>query len=152
VCVKSVKSVKSVESVESGAMIGRQLKTARRQRGIGVLGMLVIAIMVGFFVMSAIRIIPGYVEYLAIRDIIMRVAEEHELEVDTVSDIRRKIADFFNTNQIYNLKPKDIEIERRDGDIIIDASYEERIPLFWRIDIVVKYDDIVYQAGEDYSD
>jgi energy-converting hydrogenase A subunit M len=149
VCVKSVKSVKSVES---GAMIGRQLKTARRQRGIGVLGMLVIAIMVGFFVMSAIRIIPGYVEYLAIRDIIMRVAEEHELEVDTVSDIRRKIADFFNTNQIYNLKPKDIEIERRDGDIIIDASYEERIPLFWRIDIVVKYDDIVYQAGEDYSD
>jgi energy-converting hydrogenase A subunit M len=147
-----VKSVKSVKSVESGAMIGRQLKTARRQRGIGVLGMLVIAIMVGFFVMSAIRIIPGYVEYLAIRDIIMRVAEEHELEVDTVSDIRRKIADFFNTNQIYNLKPKDIEIERRDGDIIIDASYEERIPLFWRIDIVVKYDDIVYQAGEDYSD
>jgi energy-converting hydrogenase A subunit M len=145
-------NVDGLDGLENGAMKGRQLKTARRQRGMGILGMLAIAIMVGFFVMSAIRIIPGYVEYLAIRDIVMRVAEEHDLEVDTVADIRRKIADFFNTNQIYNLKPKDVQIERRDGDIFIDASYEERIPLFWRIDIVVKYDDIVYQAGEDYSD
>lgn len=114
--------------------------------------MLVIAIMVGFFIMSAIRIIPGYVEYLAIRDIVIRVAEEHQMEVDTVADIRRKLADFFNTNQIYNLQPKEIEVERRDGDIFIDASYEERIPLFWRIDLVMKYDDLEYQAGVSYSD
>jgi hypothetical protein len=118
----------------------------------GILGMLTIAIMVGFFVMCAIRIAPGYIEYFTVRDVVIRVAEEYKKDVDTIADLRRKFADFFNTNQIYGLKPQDIVIERRDGDIWINAGYEERIPLFYRFDIVVKYDDLEFKAGETYSD
>jgi hypothetical protein len=41
---------------------------------------------------------------------------------------------------------RDVEIERAEGKIFIDASYEERIPLVWRIDAVVKYDDLVFRG------
>lgn len=114
----------------------------------GLLGLLIIAIMVGFFVMSAIRILPGYLEYMSVRDIVARVASEYDRDGDTFSDLRRKLADYFNTNQIKTLNPKDIEITRNEGDVIIDASYEQRIPLVWRIDAIVKYDDLVFVAGE----
>ena len=128
------------------------MKTHRSQRGMGLLGMLLIAIMVGFFVMSAIRIAPGYLQYLSVRDIVIRVAEEYREDQDTIADIRRKIADYFNTNQIKAIDPREVEITRQEGRVIIDASYEERIPLVWRIDAVVKYDDLAFVAGETYSD
>lgn len=124
------------------------LRAAGRQRGMGLLGLLLIAIMVGFFVMSAIRILPGYLEYMSVRDIVERVAGEYDRNGDTFADLRRKLADYFNTNQIKTLDPRDIEISRDEGDVIINANYEQRIPLVWRIDAIVKYDDLVFVAGE----
>ncbi|MEM9314943.1 MAG: DUF4845 domain-containing protein [Pseudomonadota bacterium] len=124
----------------------------RRQRGIGLLGMLIIAVMVGFFVMSAIRITPGYFEYLSVREVVIRVAEEYDPNADTFTDLRRKLADYFNTNQIKALHPREIELSRDEGKVVINANYELRIPLVWRIDAVVKYDDLVFIAGQTYSD
>jgi hypothetical protein len=124
----------------------------RRQQGLGVLGLLIIAVMVGFFVMSGIRIAPGYLEYLTVRDTVIRVAEEFDREEDTIADIRRALAGYFNTNQIKGLDYRDVRIERREGYIFIDASYEQRIPLVWRIDAVVKYDDLVFEAGVPVDD
>jgi phage FluMu gp28-like protein len=118
----------------------------------GLLGMLLIAVMVGFFVMSAVKMAPGYIDYLAMRDIAIRVAEEYDKDRDTFATLRRKFADFMNTNQIYAIQPNDIKFKREKGDVIIDAGYEQRIPLFWRVDIVVRYDDLVFIAGEKYSD
>ena len=128
------------------------MKSYRRQQGMGLLGLLLIAMMVGFFVMSAIRIAPGYIEYLSVRDIVIRVVEEYNPEEDTFVDLRRKLADFFNTNQIKSLKAQDIEITRREGKVIVNANYEQRIPLVWRVDAVVRYDDLEFVAGERYSD
>lgn len=128
------------------------MKTVHRQRGRGLLGLFLITCMVGFFVMSAFRIAPGYLEYLSIRDIVIGVAEEYDPDEDTFADMRRKLADYFNTNQIKTLDAKDIEITRRERKVIINASYEQRVPLIWRIDAVVRYDDLEFIAGERYSD
>ena len=125
--------------------------TAYRQRGIGLLGIMAIMIMVGFFVMAGIRVAPGYFEYLTLRDIVKRVATEFNKDGDTIADIRRSLADFLNTNQITAISYKEIIIERREGEIIIDASYEERQPLFWRFDVLVKYDDLEFVAGTKYD-
>lgn len=128
------------------------MRSTGKQRGMGLLGFLTIAIMVGFFVMSAIRIAPGYIEYLTVRDIVIRVAGEFSENEDTIADIRRSLAAYLNTNQVRDIDPRDIIIERRSGEIVIDAGYEERIPLVWRIDAVVKYDDLEFVAGEQYDD
>lgn len=128
------------------------MKSVQRQRGMGLLAMLTIAIMVGFFVMSAIRIAPGYIEYRTVRDTVIRVAGEFNGDRDTISDIRRQLAGYFNTNQIKAVDYREVDIARKEGKIMIDANYEDRIPLVWRIDAVVKYDDLVFEAGVDYSE
>ncbi|MFK7828390.1 MAG: DUF4845 domain-containing protein [Congregibacter sp.] len=128
------------------------MKTKRNQQGMGILAMLAIAVMVGFFVMSGIRITPGYVEYLSVREMVIRIAGEFDQEEDTISDIRRDLATDFNTSQIKGTTYQAVDISRKDGRVIINANYEQRIPLVWRIDAVVKYDDLVFVAGEDYSE
>ncbi|WOJ93918.1 DUF4845 domain-containing protein [Congregibacter variabilis] len=128
------------------------MKTLGRQQGMGMLSMLIIATMVGFFVMSGIRIAPGLIEYQTIRELVIEAAEGFNDDEDTIADIRRHLAGSFNMNQIQTIGPRDVEITREDGKVMINANYEDRIPLFWRLDAVVKYDDLVFIAGERYSD
>lgn len=117
------------------------------QRGMSLPGLLVIAMMVGFFVMAAIRIAPKYIEYLTVKEVVERVASEFNRDEDTISDVRRRLATTLNTNQVYDIDYKDIEVYREDGRTWIDARYEARVPMLWRIDAVVKFDDLLFEAG-----
>jgi hypothetical protein len=123
------------------------MRARRGQSGMSMLGMLCILLMLGFFAMSIIRMLPAYLEYLSVRDIVARIAMDPDTGNASVSDIRRKIADIFNTNQIYLLEPKDVEVFSKSGNTFIDANYEVRQPVMWRIDSVLKFDDLLYQVG-----
>lgn len=123
------------------------MKLRQRQTGISVLGMLAIAIMVGFFVMCGLKLAPSYFEYLSVREIMGKVAVEDADESESIADIRRRIANLLNTNQVYGLKPQDVDVFREEGKTYIDASYEVRIPVVWRIDAVLRFDDLKYQLG-----
>jgi hypothetical protein len=119
----------------------------RRQSGMSMVGIFCILLMVGFFALCAIRIAPPYFEYLSVKDIIERIVMDPVTKTASAASIRRKLATIFNTNQIYELSYKDVEIIRRKGKSYIDANYEVRLPIVWRVDAVIKFDDLLYEIG-----
>ena len=122
--------------------------TARRhQSGMSILGMLTILLMLGFFAMCIIRMTPPFMEYLSVKDIVSRMAMEPDIAQLSSADIRRKISNIFNSNQIYLLDPKDVEVFSKNGKTFIDANYEVRLPVMWRIDAIMKFDDLLYETG-----
>jgi len=123
-----------------------------RQSGMSVIGMLVIGIMVGFFAMCGLKITPPYLEYLTVKKIVSGTASEFEAETVTIPELRRKIANLFNTNQVYALSPRDVKVYRKKGKTYIDAGYEFRTPIVWRIDAIVKFNDLKYTVGEAAAD
>lgn len=127
------------------------MRRRQTQKGMSVPGMLLIAIMVGFFIMAAIRLIPPYAEYLSIKSIVQEVALDHDPNTQTLGQIRRSLANRFNTSQIYDLKVEQIDIYRKKGKTYIDANYEKRVPMIGRIDAVIKFDDLVYITGTPVS-
>jgi hypothetical protein len=118
-----------------------------RQSGMSVIGMLSIGIMVGFFAMCAIRMVPPYLEYLTVKEIITKVATEKAAGDVTIPDLRRRIDNLFNTNQVYALAPRDVKVYRKDGKTYIDASYEVRTPVAGRIDSIMNFDDLKLVVG-----
>ena len=124
------------------------MKALSYQRGMSIPGMLLVAAMVGFFVMCTIRMAPRYLEYLSIREIVETVAREYKPDEEDLPDIRRRIDTMFNTNQIYDLKPKDVEIFHKDGRTYIDASYESRVPIIGNIDAVMTFDDLKIETSQ----
>ena len=128
------------------------MKMRQRQAGMSIPGMLAIGIMVGFFVMCGIRMTPVYLEYLTVKRIMTQIAEEFKKEEDTISDIRRKIASMLNTNQVYLLQPREVEVFRKDGKIMIDSNYEARLPVMGRISAIMTFDDLVFVAGVKVTD
>ena len=124
------------------------MTTHRRQSGMSILGILGILLMLGFFAMCIIRMAPPYFEYLTVNDIIFKIVTDPETVGKSSSDIRRKIANVFNSNQIYELDPRAVKVFDYKGKRYIDANYEVRLPILWRIDAVLKFDDLLYQVGE----
>lgn len=124
------------------------MRIRSRQQGMSIPGMLVVAAMVGFFIMAAVRMVPHYAEYLSVREIITTIAQEHNPEEEDIADIRRRIATVFNTNQIYDLQPKDVEVYRKDGRTYIDSRYEVRVPMVGIIDAVMSFDDLEVEVGK----
>jgi hypothetical protein len=124
------------------------MKIRNRQSGMSVIGMLIIAVMVGFFAMCALRMTPPYMEYLTVKKIASETASEFDPGERTIPDIRRRISNLFNTNQIYALSPRDVKVYRKEGITYIDASYEVKIPIVGRIDALMNFDDLKYVVGE----
>ena len=122
--------------------------TRKRESGLSLLGTLCILFMLGFFAMCLIRMFPPYFEYLTVKSIISKIATDADSAIETNATIRRKIANIFNSNQIYQLAPKDVEVYRLKGKTYIDGNYEVRLPIVWRIDAVLKFDDLLYQVGD----
>lgn len=118
------------------------MKTQTYERGMSLPSMLLVVAMVGFFVMCTIRMLPRYLEYLSIREIVETVAREYNPDEEDLGDIRRRLDTMFNTNQINDLQPKDVEITHKEGRTYIDASYEARVPIMGIVDAVMRFDDL----------
>ena len=121
--------------------------TRQRQSGMSIPGILAIMIMVGFFVMCGVRMAPPYFEYLSVKKILSDIAVEHNAETLSIRQIRLKLSNIFNSNQIYELDYKDVEIFRKNGKTYMDGNYEVRLPVMGRIDMVLKFDDVFYVMG-----
>ncbi len=122
-------------------MGNKNMTRRQRQRGMSIPGMLIIAIMVGFYIMCTIRLAPLYFDYLTIRDVVQKVADEAEPGA-TTGEMRRHIANLFNTNQIKVIKATDVQIIRKEGRTILDAGYEARVPIIGRIDAIMNFNDL----------
>jgi cell division protein FtsL len=104
-------------------------------------------LLLGALLVMALRIGPSYAEYLTVKDLITRVAAEYDSRSETLTDLRVRLAKLLNTNQIYDTSIDDIEIYRERGVIVIDANYEKRFPLFWILDGVMRFDDLIVETA-----
>lgn len=124
------------------------MNTRRRQSGMSIFGILGILAMLGFFALCIIRMTPPYVEYLSVRDVVQNIVADPETQQRSATEIRRRMAMIFHTNQIKGLKYEDVSVYNKSGKKYIDASYEVRLPIMWRIDAVLRFDDLLYMVGD----
>ena len=127
--------------------VARQPMRRAGVQGFNVWAVSINLLLLGALLVMALRVVPSYMEYLTIKDLITRAADEHDPRSETVTDLRVRLAKLLNTNQIYDTSIDDIEVYRERGAIVIDANYEKRFPLFWILDGVMKFEDLIVETA-----
>ncbi len=117
----------------------------RQMRGFSIWS-LSLSLLLGGLLVLALRIVPIYAEYLTVCDVIVRAAAQHDSEAQPLADLRVRIAKLLKANQVDDTSIDEIEIYRDRGFIVVDANYEKRFPLFWILDGVMKFDDLVIKT------
>ena len=100
----------------------------------------------GLLLITALRVAPSYFECLTVKDIVMRAVVEQSVSSETVPQLRSRLATLLETNQVRGVEINDIAIYPERGVIVVDARYETRFPLFWILDGVMQFDDLVIEA------
>lgn len=118
----------------------------KRAMGFNIWAMSINLLLLGALLVMALRIVPTYLEYLTVRDLITRAAQEYDPRDETVTDLKARLAKLLNTNQVYDTSIDQIEVYRERGVVVIDANYEKRFPLFWILDGVMRFDDLVVET------
>lgn len=115
----------------------------KKQRGMSLIGFLLVLSLVLFFAFLGMRIVPIYLEYYSVVSAMNGLAAERGSAQFSPYDIKVKIL-----NRLYvsytdnNVGEENIRIVRRDG-VNVRIAYEVRKPVFGNLDVVASFDKSV---------
>ena len=126
--------------------MSKSLTARTRQGGLTAWGFLLYVLVFGGALISVLRIAPSYLEYLTVKDIVERSVDEFDPQTQSTAEVRTRIRKLLQTSQVYAIDAEDIEIYRERSKIVIDANYEVRFPLFWIVDGVMNFEDLIFKV------
>lgn len=111
----------------------------RTQRGMTLIGFIVVLAVVGLFVYVGMKLVPMYSEFYAVKQAMKQVAAEPGV----ANKAPKEIADTF-FRRLYisyaeNVKNENVKIERGDRGWVMTVEYEVRRPLIANLDVVGKF-------------
>jgi hypothetical protein len=111
-----------------------------RQRGAGMLSILVILSLIIFFVTLAFKLGPAYMGFFTIKSVMDNVAESSTPITGGAREIANQIGKRLDINSVDQVSAKDFKI-RRTGENLYEVTldYEQRQHLFFNIDTVLTF-------------
>ncbi|RPH65196.1 MAG: DUF4845 domain-containing protein [Burkholderiales bacterium] len=107
------------------------------QRGLSLIGLLVVGALLVFAALLAMKIVPSALEYNAIRGAITKVVTAGG---NTSRDYQVAFDRYAAIDDITSISGKDLTIERRpDGQAVVSFQYEKRISLFGPVSLIIDY-------------
>lgn len=114
---------------------------ARSQKGMGLLGWLILLTVVGFFASIAFKMFPHYMDNMALEKAIQNVETDKALGITSVHDFQMHISKSMQINSIRDLdldKAMDVKIE--NNEFRVHLKYEKREPIIQNLDLVARFD------------
>lgn len=111
----------------------------KHQRGMTLIGWVIVMALIAFFVTLAIRLVPMYQEYYGVVQIMEDMKTELRNNNLSKNEVQTLLSKRFNIGYISSVKRDDVEVFRGKNTayvtkIVID--YEVRKPFFAQIDLV----------------
>lgn len=118
------------------------MRTRLRQKGVGLVGWLVIIVIAIFFLMLAVRLVPMYYDSFVVSSIFSDVAEDPSIQ--SPSDIRSTIRKRFNINTMTQLSVDDVKIiQLGDHRYRVKFHYTKRAPFFGNLSLIGDFEEKV---------
>jgi hypothetical protein len=114
----------------------------RRQRGATFLGMVIILAIVGFALYAGIRLLPVYLEYMAVVRAMEQTAKEGG-EGSSPQQLRNALERRWAIEDIKSIQPKEIEIKRTGAGFTMRAEYEAVTPFAGNVSLLATFDKTV---------
>ena len=112
----------------------------QKQRGMTMLGFLMVLCLGIFFAYCAMKIVPMYIEYYSVKEALKGLANDAELAGASKDKIRERYMRRLDMSYAENVKKMDaMKFESTDGGLKMIVNYERREPLFANLDVVGKF-------------
>ena len=117
----------------------------RRQRGVTLIGWVILLIPVAILGYVGIRLVPIYLNYMRVAHSVEQTAAEMKTdEVATLTPqlIRATLSKHFDIESISFPDVKDVAVTRDGTGWTIEAKFEDTAPIFSNISMIVDFDKV----------
>jgi hypothetical protein len=114
----------------------------RKQKGATFLTWVAGVGVVIFAFITAVKLVPLYMEFYTVRSLVDRVAQESSSK-SSLQQIRRKVDDYMNVNGLNSLSSKDFQVvpvEGKNNVKALEIYYEVRKPWVANIDFLMTFE------------
>ena len=118
-------------------------ESSERQRGLTVIGMLLLIVVLGFMALVAMKVIPMYIQYFTIKSTIESIRKEPQLAQMGLMDIQTAIQKRFDIGYVDKITAKDLKLRNDRSGRVLDLVYEDDQPLFYGLHIVLKVNEAI---------
>ena len=109
----------------------------KSQRGITMMGMLIVSIGIVLVAIGGLKIAPAYIEYFKVKKAIVAIAQSSA--GGTVADVRRAFDLRAAVDDIDVIAGRDLEVTKEGNDLVVSFAYPKRIPMFGNINVVIDF-------------
>lgn len=114
---------------------------ARSQRGLSLLGWLIALAVVAFVASAAFKMLPHYLDFMAMEKAVMAVETDKAADVRTVPEFYSYVSKSMQINSIRDLDlQKALEVKLENNEFRAHLKYEKREPLIQNLDLVARFD------------
>ncbi len=106
-----------------------------RQSGVSLTGLILVLAVLGVAAVFALKLVPTYSEYSAIKDAIARAKEAG----GTPREIQVAFDKSAGINNVTAIRGRDLSITREDGEVQVSFAYEKRVPLMGNVSLLIDY-------------
>jgi len=111
----------------------------RTQRGITLLGFIIVLGIIGFFAYVGMKLFPMYSEYYSVKSALKGMANDPAVAAADPARIQDLFFRRMRIDYTQNIKPEHVKIQRADNGWQMDVQYEVRRPLVFNLDVVGKF-------------
>lgn len=106
-----------------------------RQRGVSMLGIMLICVVIVMVAVGALKVIPAYIEYGKVKT----AAFASKDGAKSVADVQRAFDRRAQVDDISVISGKDLDIGKEGNNIIVSFKYDKKIPLFQNVSVLLEF-------------
>ena len=106
------------------------------QRGVTVMGLLMVLVLFIVIALFAMKVLPSFMEFRTAKSAIEAVARQG---VTSTADVRRAFDNRATIDNIVSVRAQDLEITRDGNSVVIAFAYRKEIPLFTGVGLYIDY-------------
>ncbi len=122
------------------------LASPQRQRGITLIGLIIVLTVVGFFAFIGIKLFPVYQEYFSVVQAMKNVAAQPGVSRQEPRQVQEMLIKRMYVSYVESVNKSHIRVTR-GGKPTLNVRYEVRRPLMGNLDFVAKFDETVDLKG-----
>lgn len=108
----------------------------RTQRGMTLIGFILVLAVAGVFIYMGMKLIPMYSEYFAVKQAMEQMSKDAGMASYDAARIKDLFTRRMETSYAENVKPEHVKLVRKDSGWLMTVEYEVRRPLIANIDVV----------------
>jgi hypothetical protein len=118
--------------------------TNRKQGGMTFWGLMLSAVIFGFFVLLFFKLMPPYLEHAKVKTALENISKQPDAGGMDKGQIKAALDRRFSIEDISDIDlSKTLTVEKKAGSMSIRIAYERRVPMAYNVTALIEFDDSV---------